>query len=397
MKEPNSRRKAAFALARWLATGEFPERLLADGADRAFAQDLLYTTVRRLRALRFALSRFLRRQPKGEMEALLLVGTAQLLYMDDVPDFAAVNETVEAARPCPNPSVAKTVNAVLRNLVRSRDAVLADLAAQPLAVRESYPDALVRRWTKRHGEDGARRLAEWHNEPAFTYLARPDGSFAKLERGTRVQDVPGYGDGAFIVQDPATALAVRLLDPKPGERILDACAAPGGKTVQIAWRGADVTACEVNAERRVRLAENIARTGVAAKVVASLDDAAGPFDKVLVDAPCSNTGVMRRRPDARWNWSEAKTARLAALQAKILDAAAPLVAEGGLLVYSTCSNEPEENMSQVEGFLSRHPGFALVAHEESIPVESGFDGAFAASLRYNAERIATAHSRAFAN
>jgi len=377
----NSRRAAAFAVARWMATGEFPENLLPDGADRAFVQDLVYVAVRRLRALKHVLGGFLKRWPKGEMEALLYVGAAQMLYMDGVPDFAAVNETVAAARLCPNPSVARTVNAVLRNIARNREKIAADLAAAPLAVRESYPDALVRRWTARYGADGAERMAAWHNTPAETFLARRDGTFAKLGRGERVADAPGYAEGDFIVQDPATAIAVRLLDPKPGERILDACAAPGGKTVQIAWRGADVTACEVKKGRRARLEENIARTGVKVRVVASFAEAGGGFDKVLVDAPCSNTGVLRRRPDARWGFCAEKLANLAELQSRILDGAAELVAPGGVLVYSTCSNEPEENAEQVEAFLARRRGFAAVASEESVPFESGMDGAFAAVLR----------------
>lgn len=377
----DSRRAAAFAVLRWLVTKEFPAALLPEGPDRAFVQDLVYTVIRRLRPLRRVLGTLCPKWPKGEMEALLYVGAAQILYMPEVPDFAAVNETVKAAKKCANPSVARVVNGVLRNLIRRRDEFTSALSAAPLAERESFPDAVVRRWVRRYGEDGARLLCAWHNTPAETFIARRDGSFAALGRGRRVSDEPGYAEGEFIVQDPGTALAVRLLDPKPGERILDACAAPGGKTVQIAWRGADVTACEVNPNRRRRLEENLSRLKFAVRVVPALP-AAGEavFDKVLVDAPCSNTGVFRRRPDARWNWSEEKLASLADLQSSILDAAAPLVAPGGSLVYSTCSNEPEENSMRVEAFLARHPGFSAAASEESVPHVSGHDGAFAAVM-----------------
>ncbi len=375
----NSRRAAAFVVAAWIKTKEFPSNLLPSGADRAFVQDLVYTTIRRLRPLRRVLGELLKNWPKGELEALLYVGAAQILYMDEVPDFAAVNETVEAAKASPNPNVAKVVNGVLRNLIRRREEFLNSLASASVDERESFPKALYRRWVARFGEAAAEKLAKFHNEPAETFLARRDGSFVKLERGTRVEDVPGYAEGDFIVQDPGTRLAVDLMEVHPGERVLDACAAPGGKTVQLCWRGARVTACEVNPKRRKRLEENLRRVNCAAEVVSELP-ADRTFAKVLVDAPCSNTGVLRRRPDARWNWSEEKLAALAKLQAEILDAAAARVEPGGRLVYSTCSNEREENEGRADAFLARHPEFRKVDEKESVPCETGHDGAFAAAF-----------------
>lgn len=377
----NSRRAAAFAVARWIATKDFASTLLPDGADRSFVQDVVYTVIRRARPIRLALSRLLRKWPSGEMEALLYVGAAQILYMPSVPDFAAVNETVEAAKECANPNIKKVVNGVLRNLLRRREELEGIIAASPLEIRESFPDELVARWIARFGAEGAEKLAKWHNEPAETYLAYP-GRFEKLPRGKRVEDMEGFEEGRFIVQDPGTGLAVELVAPEPGECILDACAAPGGKTVQLAWRGADVTACEVNPKRRRRLVENLKRTNLEGKVrvVEAFDVSESQFDKVLVDVPCSNTGVLRRRPDARWNWSVEKLAALVRLQSEILDAAASRVRSGGRLVYSTCSNEPEENMRQIEALLSRRPEFDLVETKESIPFETGFDGAFAAAL-----------------
>ena len=360
--------------------------MLPEGPDRAFVQDLVYTVLRRLRALRKVLGVLVPKWPKGELEAFLYVGAAQVLYMKDVPDYAAVNETVEGAKLCPQKSVAKVVNGVLHNLIRRRDEFEALLAAAPLEERESFPTELVRRWTARFGAENAAKLCAWHNEPAETFLARKDGSFVALERGKKVTEVTGYAEGDFIVQDPGTALAVELVDAKPGEAILDACAAPGGKTIQLAWRGAKVTACEVNPKRRRKLDENVRRVGLsdAVKMIESLHSTPTPFtctfSKVLVDAPCSNTGVLRRRPDARWNWSIEKLAALVKLQAEILDRAAALVAPGGALVYSTCSNEPEENDEQVKAFLSRHSDFKLDTTRESIPFESGHDGAFAARL-----------------
>ena len=266
----NSRRIAAFAVVRWLATKDFPATLLPEGPDRAFVQDLVYTVIRRLRPLRKVLGALVTKWPKGELEALLYVGAAQVLYMDEVPDFAAVNETVEAAKQCDNKSVAKVVNAVLRNLIRRREEFEQMIAAAPLEERESFPTALVRRWTARFGAENAAKLCAWHNEPAETFLARKDGSFVALERGKKVTEVPGFAEGGFIVQDPGTALAVELVDAKPGDEILDACAAPGGKTIQLAWRGAKVTACEVNPKRRRKLEENLIRSRSEVEVIGAL-------------------------------------------------------------------------------------------------------------------------------
>ena len=393
----NSRRTAAFAIARWLATHEFPADMLPQGgSDRAFVQDLVYTVVRRLRPLRSVLGELMAKWPKGELEALLYVGAAQILYMPDVPDFAAVNETVVAAKESGREKrLDRVVNGVLRNLLRRRAEFEAKLAAAPLAERESFPNALVKRWIERYGAANAEALAKWHNTPAETWLAyppsddEPEGRFVRLERGRRVNDVEGYAEGAFIVQDPATAGAVELLNVKPGMAVLDFCAAPGGKSVQIAWRlkgQGRLVAQEVNPRRLARLRENIARlrldqVQVVGKAPAGEGGATAQFDRVLADVPCSNTGVLRRRPDARWRWEPSHLKQLAGLQAEILSRAAAHVAPGGLLVYSTCSNEPEENGEQVAAFLAAHPEFSEVARRESLPFETGHDGAFACAMQ----------------
>lgn len=396
----NSRRTAAFAVCRWRTTHEFSSELLpADCADRAFVQDIVYTVVRRYRALRVVLGELMKKWPKGELEALVLVGAAQILYMPDVPDFAAVNETVSAAKASGRDKrLDRVVNGVLRNLLRRRAELEAKLAAAPLAERESYPTALVKRWAARYGDDKAEALAKWHNQPAETWLAFKDGRFERLPHGRKVTEVEGYAEGAFIVQDPATAGAVELLDIAPGQSVLDFCAAPGGKTAQIAWRLAGsgrLVAQEVNPKRLARLKENLARLrlssveavqsvssdgAVSGDSAVSSIDGRTVFDRVLVDAPCSNTGVLRRRPDARWRWNADRLKQLVALQAQVLDAAAPFVAPGGRLVYSTCSNEPEENGEQVAAFLARHPDFAEAARRESVPFDTDRDGAFACAL-----------------
>ncbi len=381
----NSRREAAFAVARWLATGAFAATLIPEGPNRAFVQDLVYTVIRRLRPLRLVLGKLLKTWPKGELEALLYVGAAQILYKPEIPDFAAVNETVEAAKASRAPSCARVVNATLRALIRQRASFEQLLASQSVDVRESCPRALYRRWVARFGEEKAALFAQANNEPAQTFLAFPDGTYRRLEHGVRVTDVEGFREGAFIVQNPATQEALRFFEGKPPLRVLDACAAPGGKTIRLAWMGHRVTACEVNPKRRARLLENLVRTKLekSVEVVSSLESLRGRrFDAVLVDAPCSNTGVLRRRVDARWNWSVEKMKALVALQRDILDAAVPLLEDGGAVVYSTCSNEPEENDGQAQDFLLRHPSFRLLASHEAFPFDDHgderWDGAYAA-------------------
>ena len=406
----NSRRTAAFAVCRWRATHEFTNALLpADCADRAFVQDLVYTVVRRYRPLRAILGELMKTWPKGELEALVLVGAAQILYMPEVPDFAAVNETVAAAKASGREKrLDRVVNGVLRNLLRRRDEFEKKLAAAPLAERESYPNALVARWVARYGDAKAEAMAKWHNQPAETWLAFKDikvlnefkvhnvltdlndpndlKGFIRLPHGRKVTEVEGFAEGAFVVQDPATAEAVALLDIAPGQSVLDFCAAPGGKTAQVAWRlngTGRLVAQEVNPKRLVRLKENLARLRLdSVEVTQSVAGIGGRtvFDRVLVDAPCSNTGVLRRRPDARWRWSVDHLKQLVELQAQILDAAAAHVAPGGRLVYSTCSNEPEENSEQVAAFLARHDGFKEIERRESVPFETGHDGAFACAM-----------------
>lgn len=393
----NSRRTATFIVARWLATHDFPNELLPQqGEDRGFVQDLVYTVIRRFRPLRLVLGELMKTWPKGELEALVLVGAAQILYMPDVPDFAAVNETVAAAKLSgKDKRLDRVVNGVLRNLIRRREEFEKRLAGESLATRESYPNALVKRWLARYGEAKAEALAKWHNQPAETWLAwrpgtvdeagQPRPAHEPLARGLKVMDVPGYAEGAFIVQDPATAGALDLLKVEPGQSVLDYCAAPGGKTIQIAWRLAGqgrLVAQEVNPKRLQRLRTNLQRMRLdwVSAVAAVGTNESSQFDRVLADVPCSNTGVLRRRPDARWRWEGEHLQQLVALQAEIFSAAAERVAPGGRIVYSTCSNEPEENEEQVAAFLAAHPDFHEVGRFASLPCDSGHDGAFACAL-----------------
>lgn len=403
----SSRREAIFAITRWLSTQDFPDRLIPDSPDRAFITDMVYTTVRRRRTLEWVLSRLVKKMPKGETEAALLVGACQILFMPDVADYAAVNETVEAAKLTAR-STAGLVNGVLRNILRQRDALLADLAKQPIGIRASHPDALVERWLERFGQEETLALCEWDNTPAETWLAYPPGAtpdfpaspfpnYYTLPRGTRVEDVPGYADGAFIVQDPATAAAVDLLDIRPGLNVLDACAAPGGKTIQIAWRmGAPsdgnshrLVALDLYDDRLALIRANLERTRQTWVTVQQGDITDNPadtlaefglFDRILLDAPCTNSGVLRRRPDARWRWTTKRMKQLAATQEAMLENALSLLAPGGRLVYSTCSLEHEENRRRITVLRQAHPEIDCVGVIERIPTRSHTDGAFACAL-----------------
>ena len=208
--------------------------------------------------------------------------------------------------------------------------------------------------------------------------------------------MPGYAEGAFIVQDPATSASLDLLDARPGMRVLDACAAPGGKTVQIAWRMGPpasethaLVALDLHDDRLATLRANLERTRQAWVTTAKADLTADPqslrerfglFDRILLDAPCSNTGVLRRRPDARWRWTTKRMKQLAAAQYQMLENLLPLLSPGGRLVYSTCSLEHEENRRQITLLRKAHPELACVAVEERIPQRAKTDGAFACAL-----------------
>jgi 16S rRNA (cytosine967-C5)-methyltransferase len=350
--------------------------------DEALARAIAVVAFRRFGTIRQALvARMTKGLPKEELAlALFATAAAQVLFLD-VPDHAAVDVTVRLAQSeRPLQHLAGLANAVLRRLARERDAVLAD--ADALAV--DTPEWLAARWRATYG-DAAHAIAEAHRRGGAVDLTVREDPAAWAERlgatllatGTlrlndrgAMRELPGYAEGAWWVQDAAAALPARLLSVRPGERVADLCAAPGGKTAQLASAGAEVLAVDRSAHRLKRLAENMERLrlGVETKAVDALALEAEPFDAVLLDAPCSATGTIRRHPDVPWTKRQEDIGRLADLQTRLIDKAAGLTKPGGRLVYCTCSLESEEGEQQAAGFLERHPAFARVpVRPEELP------------------------------
>ena len=345
-------------------------RALAD-RDRALVRKLLGTALRRLGTLRALLATALDRGLPADaprLEAVLLIGAAQILWLE-VPDHAAVDLAVRLVQADRRSSrYAGVVNAVLRRLAREGEGMLAGLDTVAL----DTPEWLTTRWVRSYGPATARAIAAAHaTEPPLDVSVKTDAeSWAAHLRGRvlpigtvrtlvhgRISGLPGYAEGAWWVQDAAAALPVRLFGDVRGHRIADLCAAPGGKTAQLAALGAQVTAVDRGPARVARLEDNLTRLGLkAATVVADVTDwQGGEFDAVLLDAPCMSTGTIRRHPDIPWLKRETEIEALVDLQRRLLDRARGLLKPGGTLVYCTCSLEPEENEEQIATLLARAP------------------------------------------
>ena len=357
--------------------------------DRAFARHLAATTLRRLGQIDALIAEYVSRPlPAAAHTArnILRLGATQLIFLE-TPAHAAVHETVALAAARGAERYKGLVNAVLRRLAAEG---AASAAAQD-APRLDTPDWLWRAWSAAYGEGTARRIAEAHlAEPPLDISARGDPAAwaARLEAellptgslrrraGGLVTELPGYGEGAWWIQDAAAALPARLLGDVRGRRVIDLCAAPGGKTAQLASAGAKVVAVEQSKPRLARLRENLARLKLEAECVAADAAAwrpASPADAVLLDAPCSATGTIRRHPDLPWRKSAKDLPALAAAQQRLLANAAAMVRPGGRLVYAVCSLQPEEGPVVVARFLRERADLALdpVAPEE-IPGAAEF-------------------------
>ncbi|MGH7637202.1 MAG: 16S rRNA (cytosine(967)-C(5))-methyltransferase RsmB [Gemmatimonadaceae bacterium] len=398
--------------------------------DRRFTRELVYGMLRR----RAWLDALLDGRVRGGLSRLdvdlldlMRLGAYQLLHMRSVPAYAAIAQTVELAKRRHGVGAARLTNAVLRRLDRERDALNVDLPADPidaLALVESHPRWLVARWVARWGEDETRRLLQANNAEA-PLVARPIHAVreqveASLEAaGIAVADSPlvpdsivlaspitaltelgAFRQGLFHLQDPASTLVTMYaaLPENGAAHVADVCAAPGGKSVELSRRAHTVYASDLSLPRLRRVIENIRRMDLST-VFAYVADARRPaireVDAVLIDAPCTGTGTFRRHPDARWRLRASDLAVMAALQREILRSASAIVKPGGMLVYSTCSLETEENDTQVERFLTEHKNWRLDPPAEGavpasvmdagrlrvLPQRHGTDGAFAARLR----------------
>jgi 16S rRNA (cytosine967-C5)-methyltransferase len=385
-------------------------RSLTDERDRALAAEIVTGTMRWLRSLDFVVEHFARRD-LGKMDrevlTVLRLSVYQLLHLDRVPAAAVVDDAVDLTRAARKPSAAGFVNAVLRSLLRQRNKLPFPLRPQAhddrraqvayLGITHSHPDWLVNRWLDRHGFEATEAWVRFNNAtPALTLrvntLRATVDEAVRALAGDGVDTEPAryapHGlvvtegnplrrpqDGLAVVQDEGSQLVPLIVDARPGERVLDLCASPGGKTLAMAAAMGDegtIVASDVRA-RRIELLRDTVHTSGARSVRVLRVGTAGSlpfdevFDRVLVDAPCSGLGTIRRDPDIRWRRSESDLPALATRQLELLARAAATLRAGGRLVYATCSSEPEENEQVVDAFLGAHPAFAIVDPRASLP------------------------------
>ncbi|MFZ0917994.1 MAG: 16S rRNA (cytosine(967)-C(5))-methyltransferase RsmB [Candidatus Udaeobacter sp.] len=413
MAQLSARQIAQAALRLWRKEKRFADSIISEllakagltPSDRAFALELFYGVLRNLTLLDFWIACLRVSRVDSDLRDILRLGLYQLFFLETA-EHAAVHETVEVGAKGQRP----IINAMLRAATRQRSELRASANAQLLFVRMSHPQFLVERWQQHFGAGHAQALCKWNNLPAPVYcrinrLEIDRDEFLRLYSGARpltrdfefveFDSLPtnALTQGHCYIQDPSTLLACQVLDPKPGERILDACAAPGGKSGYIAQLMGNlgmIVACDRDLERLETLKENMARLGVVIAHILRHDWTCGhvpaqiarlaPFDRILVDSPCSNTGVMRRRADLRWRLRRTDFDRMQQLQIEIVRALIPLLKPNGVLVYSTCSLEPEENKEVVRRILAQMPGLSLETERSSLPFRDGFDGAYAAKL-----------------
>lgn len=410
MAPRSARALALAALREWRGGGNFADAILARvmrssdlaAPDRAFVTELFYGVLRNLTLLDFWIDTLRSGRLDHDTRDLLRLGIYQLFLLH-TPEHAAVFETVELAAA----RARAVVNGVLRNAVRQKAELLESANAKDLSVQTSHPQFLVDRWKQNFGPENSASLCHWNNQPAPIYarinqLRIPIDEFlstqpeaerlASRKNFARLANVPGeaLAAGHCYIQDPSTAASCLLLDPKPGDRVLDACAAPGGKTAYLAElmnNHGSILACDRDAGRIRTLHDNLERLGVRIAQCVQHDWAngnrlsdAGVFDRILVDAPCSNTGVMRRRADVRWRLTQKDFLSMQEEQLRILRATIPLLKPEGLLVYSTCSIEPEENEDVVRLIMQEFPFLKLLEQIPLLPFRDGLDGAFAAKL-----------------
>ncbi len=357
-----------------------PKWRALEARDRAFARAMLLAALRYKGDLTFVLDHFLQKplQVKSQVQEILIIGAAQLLLLNIAPHAVIDMAVRQAKQSDKSRHLAKLVNAVLRRISEQGH----DLLAKPCQTKRNIPSFLYERWQKHYGTERAQLIAQSVLKPAALDIIakeasenlvdclsakRLPGDCLRLAPKGAVSALPGFDEGAWWVQDFAAFLPTQLFGPLDKIRVLDLCAAPGGKTCALIKQGAEVTALDVSKERLVRLQENLQRLSLSAEVVVGdvLDfKPETKFDCVLLDAPCSSTGTIRRHPDILHRGNEKLITSLAKLQRKMLERSVEFVKPGGQLIYCTCSLEPEEGEKQIERFLKDTP------HVERIPFQS---------------------------
>ena len=411
MADQSARAVALTALTTWHRGKRFADsivqQLLAretlSAADRGFVTELFYGVLRNLTLLDFWIAQLRHGALDHNSRDLLRLGLYQIFLLQ-TPEHAAVFETVELS----SRRNRGLINGILRAALRRQDELRTATESAPPATRFSHPEFLLRKWEQQFGREATMELCLWNNRPPPVYvrvnelkmtvpefLGKYSGAslLPNSERFCVLSDPwPAVESGDVYVQDPSTALAVELLDPQPDESVLDACAAPGGKTAYIAQRMKNtgtLAASDRDFTRLNLLRENLDRLSVTNATILRQDwreKSLSPelcerkFDRILIDAPCSNTGVMRRRVDVRWRLKPDDFVRMPNEQLEIVRAVLPLLKDGGVLIYSTCSLEPEENEKLIKHILKEFPFLHLAEQKSSLPFRDHFDGAFAVRL-----------------
>ena len=364
------------------------------------------------------------KKPSMKAHIFLNIGLYQIFFLKNIPEYAIVNETVDASKKFLAKSEVGFLNATLKNALKRKGELETSLSKEaPQDIQQAHPAKLFSRWTKKYGQASTHHICAWNNQKpslslritqkkisteayltllkdkqieAYTHPAQPD-RFLRITEKVIIHELPGYEEGLFYVQDPSTARSIELLAPKDKECILDACAAPGGKTIALydAAEHLKIIAADNSPRRIEKMKQNIERLNLLNIDVLEAawdkdkhpihtlvqDKYAQEIDAAIIDVPCSNTGVIQKQPDSKWNFSEKKMQKLTKLQYDILSGVAPHIRDKGRIVYSTCCIEPEENEKLIKRWISNNPAWLLKEECRLLPGEKQTHGAYVALLR----------------
>ncbi len=398
-----------------------------DKADAGLATEIVYGTIQRMNTIDYFLERFVAKgmaKLQPWVRSLLRLSFYQMMYLDRIPDHAVVNEAVNLAKKRGHQGISGMVNGVLRNVIRQKETLkIPDNlpVIERIALTHSHPEWMVKRWLRQLGEERTERICEANNVPPrvslrtntvkisrdeLVDLLKEAGLQAEpsdlapagvlVKGGGNMALTPWFADGLFSIQDESSMLVAEAVDPKAGEKVLDCCAAPGGKTMHMAEKMEDrgeVWACDIHEHKEKLIREQAVRLGLHSVRTVTSDArklserfAPGSFDRILLDAPCSGLGVIRRKPDMKWSKQERELDDICVIQQELLSQVHQLLRPGGVLVYSTCTIEHNENEGMIKRFLQEHPEFELENGQalQIYPYEHQSDGFFIAKLRKRA-------------